>query len=158
MTDERPRPKYGEYGPVQPVLPPPVAPVATPAVPRRSRTWDVALTAGLLVIAAWDVATAFPRFADLGSALQEAYTVQGIGEFGSSALAASLGLVINVVRIILFAVVAVLSLLQLARGRTAFWIPLAGAAVSGLVVLACVLAVVLQDPAFTDYVLTQTGQ
>jgi hypothetical protein len=47
--------------------------------------------------------------------------------------------------------------LRIRRGRRAFWIPLVGAAVAGLVVVTCVLIVILNDPALAAYIANQSA-
>jgi hypothetical protein len=165
VTDNRPEPKYGQYAPIPPATvqedEPPVAPApaeiaAEPTALLPRRNWDVVLTTFLLLMAVFDVVTGFARFADLAGALRDTYAVQGITGFDSDALAATFGVVINVSRIVLLVIAIVWSLRRISRHRISFWVPLVLAFVSGLVVVVCVLVVVLNDPAFTAYVMEQT--
>jgi hypothetical protein len=158
MTDPRPEPKYGQYGPVPiPVEPaPPVAAEQVVAPPAR-RTWDLFVTTALLMLGVVDVVTGFEQFSHLADALRAAYASQGFGVFTSDELAASMGIVINVARITVLVAAIALSLLRIRRGRRAFWIPLVGAAVAGLVVVTCVLIVVLNDPALAAYIANQSA-
>ena len=148
MSDDRPRPKYGEYGPVAPTpaLPAP-EPVVVAAAPAPHRTREIVLTTLLLMLGVYDVVTGFPGFASLGSALAQAYEVQGIPGFASRSLADQVGSGINVGKVALLAVTIVVSLVAIARHRRAFWIPLAGGVLAALAVVVCVLVVLLQDPA-----------
>lgn len=159
MTDDRPRPKYGEYAPVvaTPAVAPPVAEVLESPAPSPRRAWDIVLTTFLLLVGVYDIVTGFGRFADLGGTLANAYSSQGFPAFTSMALATTLGLVINISRVVILAVTIALSLVRLARGRIAFWIPLAGAALGLIVVFACVLAIVMTDPALAQYVAEQAA-
>lgn len=154
MSDDRPRPKYGEYGPVPPVA---VAP-ATPATPdaARPRTGDIVLTTLLLLLGVLDVVGGFPQFADLAGTLRQTYAAQHFPAFTSDALANDFGFAINIARVVVLVVVVAGSLLRIRLRRRAFWVPLAGAAVSAIIVIGCVLAVILMDPAFAQYVSTQT--
>ena len=166
MTDERPRPRYGEYAPVAPEAPlselPPPAPVvvdpdpsADTVPPRRTR--DVVITTVLLLLGVYDVVISFSGFAGLGRALRSAFEQQGVEGFASAELANTMGAAINVVRVVLLVIAIVVSLLLIGRGRRAFWVPLAAAAVSALVIGVCVLVVVLSDPGFAQYVAEQTA-
>ena len=160
MTDPRPEPKYGQYGPVPtatPIEPPP--PLAAEQVVTRAprRTWDLFVTTALLMLGVIDVVTGFEQFAHLADALRAAYASQGFPAFTSDGLASTMGIVINVVRVTVLVAAIGLSLLRIRRGRLAFWIPLVGAAVAGLSVVACVLIVILNDPALAAYVANQSA-
>jgi hypothetical protein len=165
MTDPRPRPQYGEYAPIdtaapapenkghetgEPVVPP--APLVDPpraAVTRKTR--DLIITTALLIVAVWDVATGFAQYGNLAALLQQTYDQLGIGEFTSIELALSMGGVINGGRILIVIAVIALSLWRISRGRTAFWIPLAGAVASGIFVTVCSVIVMANDPAFIAF-------
>jgi hypothetical protein len=157
MTDHRPEPKYGQYAPVTTPAPAPPEPAAPVAATKPLRTWDLLLTTVLLLFGVYDVVTGFSQFSHLAEALQAAYTSQGFGTFTSDALAAGVGLAINVVRIAALAVAIVVSLLLIRIGRRAFWVPLAAAAFAALFVIISVIVVILGDPAFAQYVATQTA-
>jgi hypothetical protein len=162
MTDDRPRPRYGEYAPIPttPVAPPAPVPAEAPApVARRRvpRTWDLVLTTTLLLIGVFDVVAGFSRFADLGGVLNEAYVAQGFPAFTSMELAASAGVVINVLRVVLIVAAIVGSLALISRGRTAFWVPLAAGAAAALVVIVALFVVIISDPALAEYVAQQPG-
>ena len=79
MTDDRPRPKYGEYAPLgTPAAATPVVAAPTVVEPevqpvRRRRTWDIALTTALLILGVLDVAGSFSRFGSLAATLRDAY-------------------------------------------------------------------------------------
>lgn len=162
-VDPRPRPKYGEYGPIAPAATAPAPepapspePVVAPAPASRNRTRDIILTTLFLFIGVYDVVSGFPGFASFGSALAQAYEVQGIPGFASRALADQVGLGINVGKAALLAITIVVSLVFIARHRRAFWVPLAGGALAALGVIVCVLAVLLQDPALLAWASTQS--
>lgn len=147
---------------------PPVAPAVVAAVPavetpavetpvRKRRTWDVVLTAMLLLFGVWDVVTGYPRFAELDVALGSAYEDQGIGVFTADSLAISMGLAINIGRVVLLVVAIVVSLRLIARRQLSFWAPLGAGVVAGLLVVVCILVVVLGDPALAEYAMRQAG-
>jgi flagellar biosynthesis protein FlhB len=122
---------------------------------RKRRSWDVALTAALLFLAVYDVVGGFAGFAQLGAVLSDAFEQQGIDEFSSFKLAANMGVVINIARIAILAIVIVVSLVLMSRNRLTFWVPIAGGVLAGLVVLVCILVVILADPALLEYVNSQ---
>lgn len=156
MTDDRPRPKYGEYGPVAPA---PVEPAPTPvavAPPAPNRTRDIVITTLLLLVGVYDVVTGFSGFASLGAALAQAYEIQGISGFASRDLANQVGAGINMAKVAVLILTIALSLLLIARHRRAFWVPLAGGLLAFLIVTAGVLVVILQDPALLAWAETQS--
>lgn len=158
MSDPRPRPKYGEYADVPPAAPVILEPVPAVEAPVRSRrTWDVVLTAVLLLFGVWDVVTGYPRFAELDVALRSAYQDQGIGVFTADSLAMTMGLAINIGRVVLLVVGIVVSLRLIARRRLSFWAPLGAGVIAGLLVVVCILVVVLGDPALAEYAMQQAG-
>ncbi|MCU1579113.1 MAG: hypothetical protein JWP19_1317 [Rhodoglobus sp.] len=158
MTDSRPEPKYGQYGPT-PIPVEPAPPIAAEQViaPAPRRTWDLFVTTALLMLGVIDVVTGFGQFTHLADALRAAYAAQKFGAFTSGDLATAMGIAINVVRITVLVAAIVVSLLLIRRGRLAFWVPLAGAAVAGVFVVACVLIVILSDPALAAYVANQSA-
>jgi hypothetical protein len=151
MTDDRPRPKYGEYAPVAPaaVTPEPVvAPPELATAPYPNRIRDIAVTTVLLLLGVADVVSSFSTFADLGPTLTELYKQVGIGGVASAAVAAQFGLGINIGRISVLAITVVVSLLLIARHRRAFWVPLAGFLLAGLTTTVLLAALMLNDPAY----------
>ncbi|MBX3098400.1 MAG: hypothetical protein KF761_02370 [Salinibacterium sp.] len=158
MTDDRPEPKYGQYAPIPPDTepkpvavsspPPPPAPKAgkAPAAPNRAR--DIIITTVLLLLGVFDVVSAFATFADLGPTLTEVYGQLGITGASTAALAAPLGFAINVVRISVFAVTVVVSLVLIERHRRAFWVPIAGFLVAGITSSVLLGIVMLNDPTY----------
>lgn len=158
MTDPRPAPRWGEYADV-PTLPPPTAgerqPDPSPAAgPVRRRTGDIVITVALLVIGLYDVIVGFGTYANLAPVFAEVYAQQGIGEFASPELAQTAGVVATVSRITILLVAIVVSMLLIARGRRAFWVPLAGAGLAMLVVIGCFVVVMANDPGFAAYINT----
>lgn len=147
MTDDRPRPKYGEYAPV----PPPVAvtpvPAPTPAPapvvaekPRNIR--DIVVTTLLLLLGVFDVSTA--DFAYRLSATYQFLAIDG----PSGDLAASLSTVGTVLRWAILAITIVISLILIARRRRSFWVPLAGYVLATVVTGVLALVILLNDPAY----------
>jgi hypothetical protein len=140
-----------------------VEPVATPSPPApiaqkgRRRTWDVLLTAALLLIGVYDVAATLPQFLNLAPVLREVFAQQGVGDFTSNAAAAQAGLVIAIGRAILLVITIVVALVLLARNRVAFWVPLVGGAIGLLLIIIAVTVVLVGDPAFVKYAMPAGG-
>jgi len=116
------------------------------AAPNRTR--DTVITTALLLVGVFDVVTAYSSFANLGSSLTLIYAQLGITGSASSAAAAPFGIAINAVRIGVLAVTIVVALLLIARHGRAFWVPLAGYALAGIVSSALVVIVMLNDPTY----------
>ncbi len=157
MTDSRPEPRWGQYAdvpppPPEPVLPPPVAPA-----PRPRRTGDIVLTTGLLLIGVIDVVRGWGYYSSLAATLRELYELQSFPPFTSDALANSVGFATNIIRLVILLVAIAVSLSLIARGRRAFWVPLAAGALAALVLVLLLLVVMLQDPALVEYVQQQSG-
>lgn len=162
MTDDRPKPRWGEYADPAPLdsYPPPAAPAApepaatTGPAPHKSR--DVIITTALILLGVWDVVAAWSQYQNLGASLRQVFELQGLGEFTSIDYANELGGWINIARAGILVVVIVVSLLLIGRRRLSFWVPLAGAVLAGIVVVALVTAVIVSDPAFAEF-LAQSG-
>jgi hypothetical protein len=190
MTEQRPRPQYGEYAspeeqaraigvPLDPAhhasashagtphasaaqaVTPPAAPPAAPAAPvvgseaatprvRRSR--DVVVTVVLLGIGlAWTLLS-IPGTSDLAGTLDRTYALQGYtGHYGPVALASALGLAMNISTLVLWGISCAISIALLRRHRRAFYVPLIGAVVSGLVVVALTIVAMYNDPGLLAY-------
>ena len=166
MTDERPKPRWGEYADTPPAIeyPPPTVPSVPATPPDKAekvepprRTRDILITTVLLLLGVFDVASMWPTFAALGSQLGPAFEQQGVGEFTSVELANSVGQWLNVARVAILVVTIIVSLLLIARGRRAFWVPLAGGVLAMIVLLVLVSYVILNDPAFLQYVNQSRG-
>ncbi|QYH36817.1 DUF6264 family protein [Salinibacterium sp. M195] len=185
MTDPRPRPQYGEYAPfdpdaptsetadtLSPASPPPGAqspasqiaqPTAAPSAgstagphaegPRRR--WDVLITSTLLFLGVFDIIVYFSTYTNLGPLMAEGLATQGLEGFASEDAATQAGGILNIVRISILIITIILALRQVQRNRIAFWIPLAGAVLSGIIVVAVLSGVLLSDPAFLEYATSQ---
>jgi hypothetical protein len=177
VTDEgprygemRPTPRYGEYATPQdqaqamgssaPMLPSDAAPsqvgpawggptaASTRPTPRR---WDLVLTAVILAYATLNVVSQLFLTSSLSTVIKDFYRLQGIGAYTPTPLAVTLGVVLNVVTAVLYVATVVLTVLQLRRGRVAFYIPIIGGVIAMLVALAFVVVLLTGDPTFTSY-------
>jgi hypothetical protein len=116
-----------------------------------SRRWDRILTGALLAFGTVNVLTTIPSMLDLPRVMDEQYRIQGFGDYTNDALAAPLGVVINVVSVLLLVAAILLSLRQLRSGRLAFWIPLVAGATALVVTGVLLVVAMLADPAMPAY-------
>ncbi len=164
------RPQYGEYAtpeeqraraglpPVEadaPAAAPPsaphVAPVSAPAAGKRvARPMDRLITFVLLGFGLVNVLTSIGGFTDLASTMNRTLEVLGMeGEFTNYSAARVWGVVAAIVMLAGYAATAWFAFRRLNSGRSAWWVPLAGFAVTMLLVSACLAVPMFGDPAFT---------
>ena len=176
MTDQRPRPQYGEYATPEEQaralgVPAPKAqhpsPAHRPAVPvvresvgeakpaarsPFSRPRDIVITVTLLAIGLVWVLLSIPGTSDLAATLNHTYALQGYtGHYGPVALASAIGMAINISSIALWGISAAVSIALIRTHHRAFYIPIIGAVVSGLVVIVLTLVALLSDPGLIAY-------
>jgi len=184
MTDQRPRPQYGEYASTEERLaagglpleeaPPrpetrieptavtasttPTAPVRDPAITGGvSYPWDRALTTGLLAFGGFSLVTSVPNLLDFSTTMRQVYeTAATYGEYTSDALANGIGVAVLAAQAAIFVVVLMLSIGRLRAGKRAFFIPLIGGVVAGIITLVLVIAAMVGDPALTTWFNSQT--
>jgi hypothetical protein len=120
------------------------------AAPKR-RTWDTALTVGLLLIGTWSVAGSVIQYANLGAVLSQVFVELGAGEFSSFETAATVGLVANIVQITLLVGAIALSLWSLTRRRLAFIYPVIAGVIAAIVLVVLMGVVIVGDPAFMEF-------
>lgn len=162
MTDDRPRPQYGEYAPIGVPAPAPldqatVKPTQPEVSPVARRTWDIALTMVLLTIGVADVVGSFPTFGNLAPVLSRAYEQQAIGTFTFDGLANDMGVAMNVVRVVLLGIAIGLGLFRIVHRKIAFWVPLAAGTLAFITVCGLLLVVVLTDPALAEYAVQRSN-
>ncbi len=209
MSDDRPRPRYGEYATPQEQAEivarsmPPVSPLLTPAdqptsvhpgsvhpgsvrpgsahpgsahpqagdsrpgvasagrgsdqTPRQTsqakpRAWDRILSLALLGYGLFTVVTGLFQYADLASVIQQVYDVQGIGTFTATPSVDTAGVVLRLALVVVWIATALLTVPMLRAGRIAFYIPLIGGAVMGILMTVILTGLLIADPTFMDYV------
>jgi len=180
---ERPRPEYGEYAtpqnqadaiakalpPVSPLLTPgthraavtpapsvarTAAPVLTPSRPRRR--WDLFLSIALLAYGLLTVFGGLVQYSDIPAIINQAYAAQRIGEFTSIEQAETVGTTIMVSNVALYAITAFLTVRLLRARRVAFYVPLIGGAIAATITVILILTLVVNDPAFREFVASVT--
>jgi hypothetical protein len=176
MTDDRPRPRYGEYAtpdeqasalgiPLHPPLQPPPPDVADRVAPtlerprpiRPARTLDLFFTIALLTFGLLSVLGGVVQNRGLGAQLDAMFDQFGIGSYTNLALAATIGLWLTISQIVVFVMTALLSVLAVRKHRVAFYIPILGAVVYFIVAVILVSVALGGDPAFAHYLDTMAG-
>ena len=177
MTDERPRPQYGEYATpeeveairgtpppphpdeLQPLAPPPQAhqrvsppnvssPVPGTAFPaQRTHAWDAFVTVALLVIGVWNTVQSVPGFLDFHALLTSATNSGLLSGIKIPDDLSVQGVALAVVDVALLLIAVVGAVLRIRRGRIAFWIPLTAGVLAFLVTVVVITSIVLSDPA-----------
>jgi hypothetical protein len=161
-----------EAEPAAPVVPAKTAvraPLAPPdpgtrveGAPPVTRTWDVMLTVGLLVFGVFMVVDSIPGFLDLPAAFREAFVVleengyAGEG-FDAGPVTAGIGVAMLVIHSIILVVTVAISLVRLRARRIAFFVPVAGGVLAGIVAVVLMLVAANVDPSFAVWMNQQRG-
>lgn len=116
--------------------------------PPAPRTWDVALTVAFLVFGAYSVVSSIPGLLDFGATLKQLYRLSGYGEYTQIDLANGIGIGILVSQSVLFVATVVVTMARLRARKIAFFVPLIGGVVSGVVIFVLMLIAITMDPAF----------
>ena len=147
------------HGQVPAAVPPPPAHdtrVGAPgptSVQASSRRWDFVLSSLLLGYGLFSVIIGSAQYTDLAGLINtQLYSPQKIGTFVASPLSERLGVVLVVSQIVLYVLTAAFTIARLRAGRIAFWIPVCGALLFGIVVFACLASLVLGDPAYQAWI------
>jgi len=170
MSEQRARPQYGEYAsPDEQVAaggyavePEPVAPAAAPAgalapplattrvvgAPPAQRPWDLALTVALLAFGAYSVVSSIAGLLDFGTTINQIYALSGYGDYSETDLADAIGIGILVSQSVLFVATVAVTVQRLRARKIAFFVPLIGGAVAGIVIFVLMLVAIVSDPAF----------
>ena len=164
MTDDRPKPQYGEYAtPEQQaaamgrnyVPPAPSAPTPAPErpvdlapdYPRQSSYLGRFLTIFLLALGGLNLITGVPTYLDLSSTLRAAAEVSGTSLHNLPSSVNGAGIPIIIANVVTYALTVIWAVFALRRGRASVYIPIVGFIVFGLVL--CVLLVLFAPGYFT---------
>ncbi|NQX29416.1 hypothetical protein HQQ81_18880 [Microbacteriaceae bacterium VKM Ac-2854] len=157
----RAKPQYGEYAPPGWSWTPPVdEPAAAeeprtpePApVPALAHPVDRAITIALLLLGAFFALSALFDSSGFATMLQQQYTAQGIGEYGSPELARNLGVASGVGQTLIVAVATWLAIRRIRVGKRAVLVPILGIVATALFSLVIAAVAILGDPTFSEYV------
>lgn len=175
MSDEQRRPEYGEYATPeeqQAMLAPldprassdPSAPLPQlasmesqpgqrPPVPNAGRHLaDRFFTFAFLAYGLVSVLTTIPRYLDFTTLANQAFLVSGVpGEFTNFAQGTSMGNMAAFFLAVGFGITAWLTIRRVRRGQRAWWVPVAGAVITNIPVMFCLMTALMNDPAMTAY-------
>jgi hypothetical protein len=118
---------------------------------RRAPTWDPVATVGLLVIGLIDVTRTVALSRDLGPVLDGVFQQAGYGEYTSTGVATTVGLVVAAVNVLGLVLAIALAVPRLRAHRTAFWIPLVLGLSCAVLTLILVVVAAALDPAFAAH-------
>lgn len=178
MTDQRPQ--YGEYATPEEQrrlagLPPldavaeepdataalpagsassaaPVAVDTAPAAAANPRRWDRIITIALLAYGMVSVFITGMAYLDLPSLMNDTMKILGVdGEFTNFAQGKLWGTIAAAILVAGWVLTAWISLKRLRTGKLTWWVPLAGAAVTMVIVSICLSVPMMNDPAFIAY-------
>ncbi|MCU1445913.1 DUF6264 family protein [Cryobacterium sp.] len=174
-ADHRPQPRYGELAPEGWSWKPPQeesspaasAPVATTvAVPLGSAqrdaaapatatkappAWDRPVTAVLLVLGLLGTFLTIATLVPLPEAMQMLYTQADLGTYTPADSVAAIITAGSIATVVVWLVTAVASILLMLRNRRAFYVPVIGAVVSFVLLVAAMAVVLAGDTALLDY-------
>lgn len=115
----------------------------------RTRPADRLITVALLAYGLVNVITTGLSYLDLPVVMNQTMDILGIeGEFTNFAQGKLWGTIAAAVLAVGWTVTAMLSVRRLRRRKVTWWVPLAGAAATMLVVSLCLMVPMLGDPAF----------
>jgi len=145
MSDERPKPEYGEYAtPEQQAaamgrayVPPPPEPPAAPITPTSSRLAEPYpvrpsgyanrfLTVFLLGLGALSLIGNVSTYLNYATALKGVMTASGLSSVSVPSAVNGAGIPTLIANIVIFAASTILSVLVIRRGRVSFYIPILG--------------------------------
>jgi len=176
-VDYRPQPRYGELAPegwtwTPPqderapvdsavVTPEPVRPAAAEsravpgsapiAVPGSAPAWDRPVTLSLLVLGLLGTFFMISVLGSMPEALQMLYTQAGLGDYTAADSVGSIITAGSIGQGVLWLATATVSVMLLLRGRRAFYVPIVGAVVAFVLLVAAMAVVLAGDPALLDY-------
>lgn len=163
-ADPRPRPQFGEYAtpeeqriaaglPPVAAVPPAMPASAVPAAPATAvapaRRGDRIIAIALLAYGLFSVITQGLAYLDLPALMTQTMGRLGIpGEFTNIVQGRIWGTVAALLLVVGWVLTAVVTVRRIRRGALAWWVPLAGAAITFLAVSVCIAIALMGDPAF----------
>ena len=120
---------------------------------------DRIVTVAFLAYGLVSVLTGIPQYLDLAGIANQSFAAAGIpGEFSNFAQGNTLGALAAFILAAGFALTAWVAVRKLRRGRAAWWVPLVGFVLTFIPIAICLAVALMGDPAFIDYVASQTPQ
>jgi lysylphosphatidylglycerol synthetase-like protein (DUF2156 family) len=132
-------------GPAQPARP-------GLAAPARTRTWDRPVTLTLLILGILGVMFTIAMLQQLPAAMEMLHAQEGLPAYEPDPSVEATVAIGSVVQALLWILTAGVSVVLTVKGRTAFWIPLVGAAVSFITFFVVISIVVATDPVLLEHI------
>jgi hypothetical protein len=130
-------------------LPPPTG-VRAPAAPTQRR-WDSTLSLTLVFFGVYLVGSTFLSLRDLGQSMRQSADELGYGDFTSIDLANTLGFWLSIIHPVILVITIGITIVRLRRGKLAFFVPIIGGALAGVLFFVAVLILFFSDPALAAY-------
>ena len=108
------------------------------------------LTVTLLTLGGLSVLQSFAGYVDLAATIDAAAERIGAGDFTASASTRPIGIAIAVSSVVIYLITLAISVALLRARRLAFWVPLAGAALWGLLTVILMAVAIMGDPNFVN--------
>ncbi|MDQ1529910.1 MAG: hypothetical protein QOE37_15 [Microbacteriaceae bacterium] len=118
---------------------------------RRAPFWDAPVTVALLALGVLNVTRIVAAARDMAGSLAAIFVAQGIGQYTQVGLATGIGWAVIAESILSLVIAIAVSVPRIRDHRTAFWVPILAAAVTGLLTFLLVSAAILADPAYVDW-------
>lgn len=149
----------GGFGGLGFAAPAPATGIAPPARTAGAVLVDRIITIALLAYGLLSVLTGIPQYLDLATIANQSFAAAGVpGEFTNFAQGDALGATAAFILAIGFALTALIAVRRLRRRRVAWWIPIAGAVLTFIPIAICLAIALMGDPAFIDYVASQSAR
>lgn len=125
---------------------------ARPAAQRGGRRWDRAVTVALLAYGLFGVIAGVARGSNIAVVIDQLYQLQNIGSYVATPAADTVGMAINIVNIVLYAITVLVTVRFLQAGRVAFYIPIIGGVLAAIIGAILIFVLMFNDPAFVAYI------
>ena len=113
--------------------------------------WDRPVTASLLVLGLLGTFITISVLVPLPEALQMLYTQAGLGTYTPADSVAAIITAGSISQVVIWLATAVASILLMLKNRRAFYVPIIGAVVSFVLLIAAIAVVLAGDTALLDY-------
>lgn len=136
-------PKTATFKPIQ--SPPPAAAAGANPLIRPVPAWDRYVTITLLVVGLLATFSAVSSFSAVPTVMQQLYTGQGLGTYVPAASVSATLLIGSILEGLIWAATAALSVSLMVRGKRAFYLPIIGGVIAGVVLFVFMIVVLVTD-------------
>ena len=122
---------------------------------RAARQTDRIITIALLAFGALNVITTFFSFQDFAAMVDRSYLIMGIdGSFSNFESGKLWGTIASLVLLAGYVGTVIIARGRMKANKTAWWVAIAGAVVTYVIIMACISVPLMSDPAFVDYLVS----